>query len=144
MPFLFSGAMMAVHCQTSNKPTGTDDETIGSCLSSGADLFKFTTPEKTWAYYTQALRDGDRKAALSTLLAGQTKNALSSLLDAMNSEQMRAMANSYVSLKPLPEIDDKGDQREYLLTRNTSKEPTAYIVTFEFHLACGGWRIAMM
>ncbi len=144
MILLFYGAMMVAHCQVPNKPAGTDDETIASRLSSGADLFKFTTPEKTWAYYTQGLRDGDPKTALSSLLAGQSKKALSSLLGAMNSEHMCAIADSRVSLKHLPEIDSKGDQREHILTWKTGKELAAYIVKFEFHLACGGLRNAMM
>jgi hypothetical protein len=137
-------AMAAAHCQAPNDAAGPDDETFGSCLASGVDLYRFTTPEKTWAYHLQALREGDRRAVLSTLLAGQIKKALSSLLDTMSAEQMRAMADSYISLKPLPGFDANADLREYLLTRKTAKEPAAFIVTFEFHATCGGWRIATM
>jgi hypothetical protein len=131
----------APHAQNVDGTVGSNDESFVSCLASESNLGKFFTPEKTWAFFLQSLRAGDRKAALSALLAGDLKQGFSSLVNAMSAEKMRAMAESF---GPLTHKSDMGNITEYLVVRTMGTGSTGTLVQFEYHAACGGWRLVAM
>jgi hypothetical protein len=118
------------------------DETPASCLSAQTHLLEFTAPEKTWAYFLKSLRAADRKAALSAFMQGDLKMGLTQVLNSMDAEKMRAMADSF---GPLTQKSDMGNGlQEYLVIRTQGAQSTGAMVQFEHHPTCGGWRIAAM
>ena len=131
-------AALAAHPISSAEP----DETPVSCLLAQAHLLEFSAPEKTWAFFLKSLRAGERRAALSAFLQGDLKVGLSQVLNSMDAEKMRAMADSFGPLTEKKDIG--GGLQEYLVIRTHGAQSTGAIVEFEYHPNCGGWRIAAM
>jgi len=96
---------------------------------------RYATPEKTWAFFSQSLRAADRKTALSCL-TGDLLERISTAIEKMSNEMLRAMADTFVSLAP---SHDMGRLRMYTLIK---KDRTGYEVDFEWDGAA--WRISNM
>jgi hypothetical protein len=144
LPKTIGMVFLAVCAPSAVYPAGAfeADETLGSCLSAQAQLLTFTTPEKTWAYFLKSLRAADRKAALNAFLQGDLKIGFSHVLDSMDAEKMRSLADSFGPLTQKREIG--GGIQEFLVIRASGAQSTGALVEFEYHPNCGGWRIATM
>ncbi len=96
---------------------------------------RFATPEKTWAFYLQSLRAGDRKGAKSCL-TGTAFDHFAPLLERLSAEQMKKMADSVAYFKMNGGFDTF---RTAVMARDNKSG--GEIV---FHLSDGNWLISDM
>jgi uncharacterized protein DUF4124 len=105
----------------------------------------FATPEATWAYFLQSLRNGDREAVRSCMW-GEFSAKISPTIDSMTPGQMREFANSFGQLRFMGDGKNPTETgfRSYNITLHTKDEHSPMAGQIDFQRSTSGWRISSM
>ena len=91
-------------------------------------------PEKTWTTFLEAMKNADRKLAVSCLTGNATKNYRGRILEKYSDAQLKAMAGAFTHFRVTLDL---GKIREATIARRDGK---AGIITF--HLVGREWKIS--